>query len=192
MSTRIRLKRKGRRKQSHFRIVVVDKRRPRDGSVIEDIGYYNPLTEPAEIKIDHEKALEWLKKGAQPSDTVHNIMQKEGIALQHHLDKNYTDEEAKNIERQKWELSKKARAEKEESAKIEEDQKEVVTEETQEETEESGVGEPGQEEEKPEEEKEEKKPEPKEEKSTEKEESSDEESDQDEEDQEKLKEDAEK
>ena len=112
MSTRIRLKRKGRKKQAHFRIVVVDKRRPRDGSVIEDIGYYNPLTDPADIKIDKEKALEWLEKGAQPSDTVKNIMQKEGIALEYHLIKNDVDEETRNIEMQKWELAKKAKAQK--------------------------------------------------------------------------------
>jgi len=112
LSTRIRLKRKGRKKQAHFRIVVVDKRRPRDGSVIEDIGYYNPLTDPADIKIDKEKALEWLEKGAQPSDTVKNIMQKEGIALEYHLIKNDVDEETRNIEMQKWELAKKAKAQK--------------------------------------------------------------------------------
>lgn len=132
MSTRIRLKRKGRKKQSHFRIVVVDQRRPRDGAIIEDIGYYNPLTDPAEIKIDKEKALDWLQKGAQPSDTVHNIMQQEGIALEFHLIKNNVDEETRNIEMQKWELSNKAKAEKKEKEK-EEKTKEDKTEETQEE-----------------------------------------------------------
>ena len=133
MSTRIRLKRKGRRKQTHFRIVVVDKRRPRDGAIIEDLGYYNPLTEPADIKIDKEKALDWLQKGAQPSDTVHNIMQKEGIALEYHLIKNNVDEETRNIEMQKWELANKAKAEKKKKEKTEkEEQKQAKAKEQEE------------------------------------------------------------
>ena len=58
--------------------MVADSRAPRDGAFVEEIGYYNPLTEPAEIKIDNERAAEWLKNGAQPTDTVRVLLKKSG------------------------------------------------------------------------------------------------------------------
>ena len=79
MATRIRLKRLGAKKRPFYRIVVADSRSPRDGRFIEEIGYYDPCKEPAEIKIDDEKAVEWLKKGAQPSETVRALLNKAGL-----------------------------------------------------------------------------------------------------------------
>lgn len=79
MAVRIRLKRMGAKKRPFYRIVVADSRAPRDGKFIEEIGYYNPISEPVEIKIDGEKALQWLNNGAQPSDTVKSLLKKQGI-----------------------------------------------------------------------------------------------------------------
>ncbi len=79
MATRIRLKRTGSRHQPHFRVVVMDQRASRDGRAIEEIGYYNPRTEPATINIEEERALHWLSKGAQPSDTVRSLLEKTGV-----------------------------------------------------------------------------------------------------------------
>jgi small subunit ribosomal protein S16 len=75
---KIRLTRMGAKKSPFYRIVVADSRSPRDGKVIESIGYYNPITDPAEVKIDVEKAKDWLKKGAQPTDTVKALLIKAG------------------------------------------------------------------------------------------------------------------
>ena len=75
---KIRLRRMGAKKAPFYRIVVADSRAPRDGAFVEEIGYYNPLTEPAEIKIDNERATEWLKNGAQPTDTVRVLLKKSG------------------------------------------------------------------------------------------------------------------
>jgi small subunit ribosomal protein S16 len=84
MAVRIRLKRMGAKKKPFYRIVVADSRSPRDGRFIETIGTYNPLTEPAEIKIDEERALKWLQNGAKPSDTVRNLLSKQGILEKFH------------------------------------------------------------------------------------------------------------
>lgn len=75
---KIRLRRMGAKKAPFYRIVVADSRAPRDGAFVEEIGYYNLLTEPAEIKIDNERAAEWLKNGAQPTDTVRVLLKKSG------------------------------------------------------------------------------------------------------------------
>ena len=75
---KIRLKRMGANKKPFYR-VVADSRAPRDGKFIEEIGYYNPMTDPADIKIDEEKAKKWLGTGAQPTDTVKKLFQKSGI-----------------------------------------------------------------------------------------------------------------
>ena len=79
MSVKIRLKRMGTKKVPFFRIVVADSRAPRDGRFIEELGYYNPLTEPKLVKIDNEKALEWMKKGARPSETVERLFRDNGV-----------------------------------------------------------------------------------------------------------------
>ena len=76
---KIRLKRMGAHKKPSYRVVVADARSPRDGKFIEEIGYYNPMTEPKEIKIDEEKAKKWLSNGAQPTETVKALFKKSGI-----------------------------------------------------------------------------------------------------------------
>ena len=76
---KIRLKRMGAKKAPSYRVVVADERMPRDGRFIEEIGFYNPMTSPAEVKIDAEKAQKWIKNGAQPSDTVRALLKKAGI-----------------------------------------------------------------------------------------------------------------
>jgi len=80
LAVKIRLRRMGAKKNPFYRIVVADSRSPRDGRCIEELGYYNPLKEPAEIKIDQERALDWLSKGAQPTETVRALFNKAGIA----------------------------------------------------------------------------------------------------------------
>ncbi|MBQ3180690.1 MAG: 30S ribosomal protein S16 [Firmicutes bacterium] len=79
MATKIRLRRMGAKKAPFYRVVVADSRSPRDGRFIEEIGYYNPISEPTEIKIDEEKALKWLNTGAEPSETVKNLLKQTGI-----------------------------------------------------------------------------------------------------------------
>ena len=76
---KIRLRRMGRKNRPSYRVVVADGRSPRDGKFIEIIGHYNPLTEPATISIDEERALKWLRHGAQPTDTVRSLLNKLGI-----------------------------------------------------------------------------------------------------------------
>jgi small subunit ribosomal protein S16 len=69
----------GAKKAPFYRIVVADSRYPRDGRFIEEIGYYNPLTDPAEVKVDAEKVQKWIGNGAQPTDTVKSLLKKNGI-----------------------------------------------------------------------------------------------------------------
>lgn len=75
---KIRLRRMGAKKAPYYRIVVADSRAPRDGDFVEELGYYNPLTEPVELKVNNERAAEWVKNGAQPSDTVRALLKKSG------------------------------------------------------------------------------------------------------------------
>ena len=79
MAVKIRLRRMGAKKSPYYRIVVADSRYPRDGRFIEEIGMYNPLKEPAEVKVDAEKAKQWISNGAQPTDTVKAILKKNGV-----------------------------------------------------------------------------------------------------------------
>ena len=76
---KIRLKRMGMKKAPFYRVVVSDSRTPRDGRFIEEIGYYNPVTEPAVIKFDEERAKYWIATGAQPTDTVRGLLKKGGL-----------------------------------------------------------------------------------------------------------------
>ena len=76
---KIRLRRMGAKKAPYYRIVVADARSPRDGRCIEEIGTYNPLTNPAAITVDVEKAQTWIKNGAQPTDTVRGLLKKTGV-----------------------------------------------------------------------------------------------------------------
>ena len=79
MAVKIRLRRMGAKKQPFYRIVVADSRYPRDGRFIEEIGYYNPLTDPSDVKVDAEKVEKWLRNGAQPTDTVKKLLKDNGI-----------------------------------------------------------------------------------------------------------------
>jgi small subunit ribosomal protein S16 len=85
MAVKIRLQRKGRKKDPFYHIVIADSRSPRDGRFIEKIGYYNPTTQPASIEIDRERAFYWLDNGAQPTDTVNAILRYKGVLYKKHL-----------------------------------------------------------------------------------------------------------
>ena len=81
MAVKIRLRRMGAHKAPFYRVIVADSRSPRDGRFVEEIGYYNPLTEPAVIKIDEEKAVKWVKNGAQPTDIVKRLFEKGSTSI---------------------------------------------------------------------------------------------------------------
>ena len=84
MAVKLRLRRMGAKKRPFYRIVAADSRFPRDGRFIEEIGYYNPIENPAVVKVDKELALKWLNTGATPTDTVRDILSKEGILKEFH------------------------------------------------------------------------------------------------------------
>jgi len=130
LAVRIRLLRMGRKKKPFYRIVVMDSRTRRDGRYIDKVGHYDPLKKPAEVTIDRDKVINWLEKGAEPSKTVFNILQKEGIALDWHLIRNKASEHVRNVEMQKFELAKKLREDKEASVggEVEEAKPEKVIE----------------------------------------------------------------
>lgn len=88
MAVKIRLKRMGSKKNPFYRVVVADSRAPRDGRFIEEIGTYNPLTNPAQVNLKEEKALDWMLKGAKPSDTVRTLFSKAGLMEKLHNAKN--------------------------------------------------------------------------------------------------------
>lgn len=79
MAVKIRLRRMGAKRAPFYRIVVADSRYPRDGRFIEEIGYYNPMTEPSEVRVDADKAKQWIANGAQPTDTVKALFKKNGV-----------------------------------------------------------------------------------------------------------------
>ena len=93
MAVKLRLKRMGAKKRPFYRIVAADSRSPRDGRFIEEVGYYNPIVEPKEVKIDEEKALKWLNDGAIPTDTVRDLFSKQGIMKKFHETKMTKKEE---------------------------------------------------------------------------------------------------
>ncbi|MCM1370918.1 MAG: 30S ribosomal protein S16 [Clostridium sp.] len=84
MAVKLRLKRMGAKKRPFYRIVAADSKSPRDGKFIEVVGTYNPITEPALVKIDEELVNKWLDNGAQPTDTVRNLLKKQGILAKRH------------------------------------------------------------------------------------------------------------
>lgn len=79
MSVKIRLRRMGAKKAPFYRLVVADSRYPRDGRFLDEIGYYNPTTHPATLEVQEDKAADWIRKGAQPSDTVRSLLKKKGV-----------------------------------------------------------------------------------------------------------------
>ncbi len=113
MPTRIRLQRHGKKNQPFYHIVVADGRVPRDGKFIEKLGTYNPLTNPATIELNVERAAQWLKNGAQPSDTARRILSYKGALLKHHLqvgvDKGAISQEQADVKFNEWLKDKEAR-----------------------------------------------------------------------------------
>lgn len=109
----MRLQRKGRRKRPFYHIVVADGRAPRDGRFIERLGAYNPMTKPATIEIDRDKAFDWLQKGAQPTDTVRAILRFKGVYYKRHLmrgvAKGALTEEQAEAKYQEWVEAKEAK-----------------------------------------------------------------------------------
>ena len=110
MATRLRLQRRGRKNYPFYQIIVADSRAPRDGRFIERIGSYNPNTNPATITLDFDRALHWLQTGASPSDTVRNILSREGVLMKKHLlggvaKGAFTEEEA-NRRFEEWQANK--------------------------------------------------------------------------------------
>lgn len=81
------MKRMGSKLRPFYRIVVADSRSPRDGRFIEQVGYYNPISQPEELKLEDDKIMDWLQKGAQPSDTVRNLLKKDGLMQKYHENK---------------------------------------------------------------------------------------------------------
>ena len=90
MAVKLRLKRMGSKKAPFYRVVAADSRSPRDGRFIETVGTYNPIVEPAEVKIDEEKAIKWLSEGAIPTDTVRDLFRSQGIMEKFHNSKKVT------------------------------------------------------------------------------------------------------
>ena len=113
MPARIRLQRHGKKNQPFYHIVVADGRAPRDGRFIEKIGTYNPLTNPATINLDVEKAVEWVKNGAQPSDTCRRILSYKGVLLKRHLqigvEKGAISQEQADVKFNEWLQAKEAK-----------------------------------------------------------------------------------
>ncbi len=131
MAVKLRLKRMGKKKQPVYKVVAADARSPRDGRFIEAIGVYNPQTDPATVRINEERALYWLGVGAQPTDTVKNLLSKKGILLKNDLVKSGLPEEKIEARMLEWERLQEAKNaslrktdEREKEAKTE-----VVTEE---------------------------------------------------------------
>ncbi len=113
MAVRIRLQRMGRKKRPFYHIVVADSRAPRDGRFIEKLGTYNPMTKPATIELDRDRAYEWLMKGAQPSDTARAILRFKGVLYKKHLMRGVqkgalTEEQAEKM-LQEWIEAKEAK-----------------------------------------------------------------------------------
>lgn len=110
MATKIRLQRNGRKNYAFYRVVIADSRAPRDGKFIEMIGTYNPNTNPSTIELNFERALYWVQTGAQPTETVHSILSKEGVYLMKHLlggvKKGAFDEATANAKFEAWKQDK--------------------------------------------------------------------------------------
>jgi small subunit ribosomal protein S16 len=123
MPVKLRLSRQGRKKSPFYHIVVADSRAPRDGRYIDRIGSYNPITDPATIEVNFDRALDWLQKGAQPTDTVRAILSYKGVMMKKHLQegvkKGALTEEQAEAKFQAWLTEKEAKvqAKKEQIAK---------------------------------------------------------------------------
>jgi small subunit ribosomal protein S16 len=108
LAVKLRLKRMGKKKQPVYKVVAADSRSPRDGKFIEAIGLYNPKTDPATVEIKETRALYWLGVGAQPTDTVKNLLTHQGILLKRELMKNGLSEEQISVKLDEWKKLKEA------------------------------------------------------------------------------------
>lgn len=108
MAVKLRLRRMGKKKQPAYKVVAADSRSPRDGKFIEAIGLYNPKTNPATVEIKEDRALYWLGVGAQPTDTVKNILTNQGIILKQELTKKGLSEEQVSAKLDEWKKLKEA------------------------------------------------------------------------------------
>lgn len=104
MAVKLRLRRMGRKKKPFYRIIAADSRAPRDGRFIEEIGYYNPLTDPMTIEVKEDRALYWLGEGAIPTDTVKSLLRKKGVTLRFDLTKRGVAADQVEEEVKKWEM----------------------------------------------------------------------------------------
>ncbi len=109
MSVKLRLKRMGRKKIPVYRVIAIDSRRQRDGKELERLGIYNPLPENPIFQIDEDRLFYWLEQGAQPSDTIRNLMKDHGLALKWHLKSQGKSQEEINREYQKWQLLRESK-----------------------------------------------------------------------------------
>lgn len=131
MAVKIRLKRMGSKKNPFYRIVVADSRKPRDGRFIEEIGYYNPLTEPKILRVDADKANSWIKNGAKPTDTVERLFKENAV---YEATGNFDNTDVQKAKREeKMAAERKARAEREaEMDRLDEEAKEKKAKEAEE------------------------------------------------------------
>jgi len=135
LAVKLRLRRLGKKKQPIYKIVAADSRSPRDGKFIEAIGLYNPLTKPASLDINEDRALYWLNNGAQPTDTVRSLLSQKGIMLERHLRKKGVAEEKIKEELEKFQKLREAKlstvkTKKKKKAASEEKKQETVSEGT--------------------------------------------------------------
>jgi len=139
LAVRLRLTRMGRKKRPFYRVVAVDNRKRRDGAYLENLGHYNPLSDPIELKLNEERILYWLNVGAQPSDTVRSLLRQEGILFKWDLMKKGFDEariqeELKKLEviqlerKRKKEQAQETKVAQPEAAEAEEEKAEAVSE----------------------------------------------------------------
>lgn len=110
MAVKLRLRRMGKKKQPVYKLVAADSRSPRDGKFIEAIGLYNPLTHPSTLEINEDRALYWLNNGAQPTDTVRNLLSQKGILLEKHLKRKGASEEKIKEERENFQKLREAKS----------------------------------------------------------------------------------
>ena len=134
MSVKLRLRRVGKKKQPMYRVVVADSRAPRDGRFIENVGTYNPLTNPYQVEFKEDRIFHWLGNGAQPTRTVKNLFQKKGLWLKWDLMRHGADENKISEELAKWEVMQAERVERlaanaEKKAKAKAEEKKKATEE---------------------------------------------------------------
>lgn len=129
MAVRLRLARLGRKKKPFYRVVAVDGRKKRDGEYIENLGYYNPLTDPIDVKLNEERIIYWLGVGAQPSETVRSLLRHEGIMFKWDLMKKGFDEARIQEELNKLEVIQLERRRKAEQVQEKATKEEAVVEE---------------------------------------------------------------